>query len=152
MTRSAYLGAAGWNQPSWVGPLYPEDMPEDWRLAYYGTQYSCLWLAQEVWMQLDADTLSTWLGEVADGFRFLLQGRQEDIERHFPGVAATGKDGPWLIAMADEGIIRFDAQTDLAELTMRIRTSSGEPIYLISIDGHLEKMSEVATLLELLAL
>ncbi len=33
------IGAADWRYPAWTGDFYPEDLPEDWRLGYYGNEF-----------------------------------------------------------------------------------------------------------------
>lgn len=33
------IGACDWRYPQWSGGFYPDDLPEDWRLAYYGNEF-----------------------------------------------------------------------------------------------------------------
>ncbi len=150
MTGRVYLGACDWRHPAWCGSFYPDDMPEEWHLAFYSTQYSCVWLSRATWHA--ARDFEDWLGEVGAGFRFLLEGSRQDAADVQEGLVG-GEAGPLLVADEDAGIIWFDVDTDLSELTACIKASPvSEPVYLISRDANLDSMGQVALLLELLGL
>lgn len=41
------VGTVGWCRPAWCPAYYPEDLPTDWRLAYYANDANCVWLETE---------------------------------------------------------------------------------------------------------
>jgi uncharacterized protein YecE (DUF72 family) len=54
------VGASGWQHPAWRGAFYPADLPDDWQLSYYSTQFQArvvlatpAWEAAHLWW-LDA--------------------------------------------------------------------------------------------------
>lgn len=152
MTKSAYLGACDWRHSEWLGPFYPDDMPEDWQLAFYYTQFSCVWMSSESWLAVSASERQGWLAEVGASFRLLVESRDIDLDA-LSREASVLDDGPLLIPDADAVIIWFDKHTDLNDLTQRIKTAIGiEPVYLISRDADLDKLSQVSMLLELLGM
>lgn len=146
-----YLGAADWLFPHWLGAFYPEDMPEAWRMAYYGTQFSCLWLPRGVWRQLPRETVAGWLSDTPPGFRFIL----ETDGPATPGEAAAQAAFPEHLRtrcrMDDPGLFWFDRGVDLRALAewLRRRVPEGDA-YLLSTDGDLTTLERVATLLGLL--
>jgi uncharacterized protein YecE (DUF72 family) len=150
MTRVALLGAKDWRHPEWSGQFYPEDMPEDWRLAFYATQFSCVWLSHEAWRDAQATDVADWIGEVPPGFLFLLDCPDLDTDRLDTLIdAAQGH----AIAMtnSDRRIIWFNAGTDLSILAEQLKART-PPVYLISQDADLEKIEQVSTLLDLLGM
>ena len=67
------IGARGWEHPQWLGTLYPEDLPEEWRLGYYANEFSTVLVPAEAWRGLDCAELTEWAEEVEEGFRFVLE-------------------------------------------------------------------------------
>lgn len=132
-----------------MGEFYPQDMPVEWWLTFYQTQFSCVWLSREAWQGLSTDAWYILLEDVRADFRFLLEGTLDEIHlRH-----ASLRDDVRVIADVDARIIRFDMQTSLDTLTPRLRDRhENGAIYLVSHDARMEKLHEVATLLELLGM
>jgi hypothetical protein len=152
MTRTIHFGAGDWRHPEWAGSFYPEDMPEEWRLAYYNTQFSCVWLARQVWQTATPDDVAGWTRDVGKNFKFLLEANTHDIAR-FEALSKVVNSDALVIADADLGIIWFDAQTELGDLTSRLRTTpESVPVYLVSRDANLDTLTQVSILLELLGL
>lgn len=124
---TVYLGMRDWRHPDWVGPFYPPDMPEDWQLAYYAGQFSCVWLEEAV----EGAVPDAWREEVPAGFRFLT-------------AAAPPEPGR---------VLWFDKDADLREITARVNAAVQDPpLYLISRDNDLAGVERVRTLLGLLGL
>jgi len=67
-----YLGAVGWRQEAWRGGFYPEDLPEDWQLSFYNTQFRCVYLPAEYWRNASDEEVANWLQDTREGFRFVL--------------------------------------------------------------------------------
>lgn len=47
--ESLQVGVKNWDRKAWVGNFYPQDMPEEWRLDYYSSQFGCVLLGEETW-------------------------------------------------------------------------------------------------------
>ncbi len=137
------LGAIGWDQPAWSSHFYPADMPTDWHLTFYNTQFACVFLPEETWRQADTAAHATWAADTHEEFMFLLEGaRPEEL----PGELAGRVRG---VDRNDPALIWFDRETPLKALAARI-TQSEAPCYLLSADGDLGQVERVRTLLELL--
>ncbi len=65
------IGARGWSHPGWQSNFYPEDLPEDWRLAYYANIFSMVVIPEPVWAQLS--DIAALRDECADEFRFVVE-------------------------------------------------------------------------------
>ncbi len=52
-TYKVLIGARGWLHPGWQGSFYPDDLPQDWRLAYYANEFSMLVMREQEWAQID---------------------------------------------------------------------------------------------------
>lgn len=71
--RRVLFGMRGWNHPSWIQGYYPEDLPADWRPAYYANDCNCVLLSPSDWRQLgetDADEL---IADIDPAFRFFFE-------------------------------------------------------------------------------
>lgn len=71
------VGAADWRHPRWVGDYYPEDLPPEWRLAFYANDFTGVLLAEARWRGAAEAAWAHWREEAPAGFRFLL-GMEED--------------------------------------------------------------------------
>lgn len=146
------LGTANWRVPDWLGSFYPSDMPAEWRLAYYNTQFSCVWLPYEAWARISPQIAQEWLNDTRSEFRFLLEAgdAETDHERKLleilaPRLGLHGRtDHP--------DLIWFDADVDLRVLSeaLRQRSASDGVTYLLSRDANLVTLNKVDTLLDLL--
>ncbi|HRH82242.1 MAG TPA: DUF72 domain-containing protein [Thiobacillaceae bacterium] len=144
-----YVGTRDWRHASWEGVFYPADMPADWRLAFYCTQFSCVWLAAEQWRGAAPDEVRAWLDEVPEGFLFLLEAAPGLAAENVPEVWAADRCRP--LGGDDVRIAWFDKGSDLRGLTERVRAAlPDEPIFLLSRDNDLGAVERVKTLLELL--
>lgn len=139
------LVCQGWEHASWVGPFYPADMPPDWRLAYFNTQFHGVLLPRAVWRALSDEQWQAWRNECHDQFDFLLEAE--------PGDALPSPGVTLLSPESDKRVLWFDRATDLKVLGAQLRTKdAGAVIWLISRDADLGQIERVRTLLELLGL
>lgn len=152
MARIAYLGVYDWRHSEWAGRFYPEDLPEDWRWAYYVTQYSCIWLDRKAWEALDSSTMSLMAAECPEDFEILLQDDGVN-DGHLASLIEAAQGHARATANADACILRFGAETDLSQLSTELtRAAHRPPLYLLSMDADLTMLERVSTLLELLGL
>ncbi len=75
------VGAVGWDHPAWVTDYYPADLPEDWRLAYYGNEFRCVLVPAEAVDRAGVETVSRWCREVPEAFRFYFELEDAFTER-----------------------------------------------------------------------
>jgi hypothetical protein len=149
-----FLGVADWERPDWQAAFYPEELPEEWRIAYYANQFLCVWIGREVWSRLAPAEAERWLAETPDYFRFVLEAPDGDAGA---GGAIPEILRPRLgrICLADDPALAwFDAETDLGELSavLQARNLAEENFFLLSRDGNLVQIERVNNLLQLLGL
>jgi hypothetical protein len=60
--HSILIGACGWQYPQWDDSYYPEGLPEEWRLAYYGNEYPVVLIPAGYWAQ-GLRAIESWLQE-----------------------------------------------------------------------------------------
>lgn len=140
------LGSLGWSNPAWLALFYPADMPEEWRLTYFNTQFNCVFLERAFWRQASSAELAQWYADTHEKFLFLLEG-----ESPFP--PAELKEKAVMIQPDDARILWFARDTSLKDLAAALSGNSGvAPRFLISRDGDLGQLERVATLLEVMGL
>lgn len=124
------LGTRGWDHADWVSAFYPDDLPADWRLAYYANEHrAVLWPAthcMSVFPGMCIPALSVvemrqWAAELDAGFRFLFECVIDDSVV----ASATGTDN----AALDTAIGAFvDAiaplETHCAGIYLRLSAAS----------------------------
>ena len=141
MTADVYLGLAEWGDK--IPGLYPDELPEEWREAYYATRFSCVWLSKSTCDSLTNDVAEAWLADTPDSFRFEVESGSVIPE-------------PLRSRATDEGdaVLWFDAGTDLAALSteLRRRSEADANVYLFSRDNDLAQVEQVRTLIQLLGL
>ena len=147
MTSLITLGAAGWDRLEWADAFYPADMPEEWRLTYFNTQFGCVFLAAPLWRQAGDAAHAAWAADIHDQFIFLLEDAcPEEIPEPLRGHAVG-------LGRGDARLLWFDRGTDLKALAARLTQADADaPRYLLSGDGDLAQIERVRTLLELLGL
>ena len=67
------IGARDWEYEAWEGLFYPEDLPGEWRLAYYANEFRCVLVSADRLGQADPADVRGWLAEVPDDFAFLAE-------------------------------------------------------------------------------
>jgi hypothetical protein len=148
------LGASDWSLPHWQASFYPADMPEDWRLAYFNTQFSCVWLPHTVWSVISPSEAAGWLDDTRGEFRFVLEAGVPERPGERGLLAMLGPKLGRHCTADHPDLVWFDAGTDLRRLseTLRQRMASAGVTYLLSKDGNMAMVDRVGTLLELLGL
>lgn len=145
MTSSALVlvGAMNWNRPDWRGSFYPEDLPDDWMLSYYNTQFQAVYLPAVIWQAASDAIWAQWLGDTQDGFCFVLE----------PGDAgAVPPVSPRVLlatpAWTAAHVWWLDQAPDLRALAQRIaqQATTGSPLFVFSLTGDLVQLERANNL------
>ncbi|MGE5027404.1 MAG: hypothetical protein ACM3JK_02925 [Betaproteobacteria bacterium] len=154
----SYVASAGWEHPEWNGGFYPDDLPPEWRLAYYAHIYPGVYLSRAAWSDCDLQTLSGWVDDTPAHFRFVLEanpGGNDDADRARLQVLAP-RIGLVLESPGrqDGRVLWLEGEPDLKKLAKSLQelAASPGPIYLVSLDANLETMNRAAILLEVMGL
>ena len=141
------LGALGWSNPAWLDFFYPADMPEEWRLTYFNTQFGCVFLDAVTWQQASSEQRTQWNTDTHQEFVFLL----EDDSLSPPPLELAGK--ALTLRSDDARLVWFTRDTSLKDLAAVLSTHVDlTPRFLISQDGDLGQLDRVATLLEVMGM
>ena len=144
-----YLGAVGWEHEAWRGDLYPEDLPEDWRLSFYNTQFRCVYLPYEMWRKATDDEVASWLYETREGFRFVLEAPEGLNEDDALRARRFGERG---VLEGQIDIIWLKGEPDLRNLAQRMQkaSQSGVPLYVVLQEAALIHFRKINSLMEVL--
>lgn len=146
MRDQVLLGAVDWTRPEWTGGFYPGDMPEDWRLTYYNTQFDCVFLDRVRWTAAGPAQWRLWQEDTHEHFMFLLEG---DAREPPPAELA---DKALVLARDAPQLLWFDRGTDLKSLARDLMPPGTGRRFLVSRDGDLAQLERARTLLELLGI
>lgn len=141
------VGAVDWVHPAWQGRFYPEDLPEDWLLSYYNTQFQAVYLPVSIWGSASSETWAQWLNDTQPGFCFVLEPGPQLLPQ-----AASGRA---LLATPEwerEHVWWLDEAPDMRALAQRIirQAESGEALFVLSRSGNLVLLEQVLTLKQVL--
>jgi hypothetical protein len=67
------IAARGWQHEHWDNQYYPDDLPGDWQLAFYGNEFHAVVVPAASWMAASPQDVQQWLDDVDDEFRFYLE-------------------------------------------------------------------------------
>ena len=141
------VGAVCWDYPAWHGRFYPEDLPEDWLLSYYNTQFQAVYLPVSIWGAASSETWAQWLADTQPEFCFVLE----------PGLQAfpPPASGRALFATPEwerEHVWWLDEAPDMRALAQRIarQAETGQPLFVFSRSGNLALLEQVLTLKQVL--
>jgi hypothetical protein len=96
--RAVYIGACGWQYPQWNDSYYPEGLPQEWQLAYYGNEYPVVLIPASYWAQ-GRVAVAAWLEETESRPRFICEcqfasGQQDQVaELELIGMLGERVDG-----------------------------------------------------------
>lgn len=136
-------GAVNWAHPAWHGGFYPDDLPDDWLLPYYNTQFQAVYLPAKTWQGVSSATWEQWLEDTQPGFCFVLEPAQE--------AAAKPASERVLLATPEwtaAHVWWLDEAPDLRALAQRIaqQAATGEPLFVFSRSGDLALLRQVDAL------
>lgn len=111
------VGAWGWKHVSWEQDVfYPDDLPADWRLAYYSNEFDLVVIPASYWDETEEEN---WLDDVEDDFVFFIDwpvtGSEEIINRCRTFIDQAGRQiGSILL---DNQLLSDQSQNQLKWLT-----------------------------------
>lgn len=144
-----YSGSLGWVDGKGFDALYPTDLPETWRLAYYSTQFRCVYLPLDIWTKLTDSERSALPGEVPSGFRFVLESTGENGCENINKIKELSDK---YIAEYEVEVCWLEPEISIRELAgiMRDAVNAGRPLYLISREADWALLRRINDLIELL--
>lgn len=144
-----YFGTVGWRGKPSLQALYPPDLPEDWMLSFYNTQFRCVYLPYDVWVNADDAEVRSWLRDTRDDFRFVLENKtpanSEDPLR-------AGRFGDRGVLESSVDLVWVEPGCDLRRLASRMQDAieTGRALYVVSRDGDLTLMRQIGELITVL--
>ena len=66
------IGACGWQHRDWIGEFYPDDLPEEWQLGYYGNEFQVVLVPASYW-QAGPESFEQWLEESDESLRMVCE-------------------------------------------------------------------------------
>ena len=141
-----YSGTIGWEPDSFPSGFYPEDLPEDWRLSFYNTQFRCVYLPFHVWHKATAEMVNTWLNECDAEFCFVLglpEAGNTGIDERVKQFGRRGR-------LEDRANLAWvTSQTSLRELASRIAEAAKnhQELFIIAPWGQLTQLRQVSELM-----
>lgn len=72
MSAAIAVAAVGWDHPGWCDRFYPDDLPPEWRLTYYGNEFLQVLVPADRWWGVQAPW-EQWREDVDPSFRFVLE-------------------------------------------------------------------------------
>lgn len=70
--RTLTFGAVGWNAPQLVDALYPEDVPQAWRLPCYASHFDTVLVPEADWRGVTPEEAVGWIDGLPSQFWFYL--------------------------------------------------------------------------------
>jgi uncharacterized protein YecE (DUF72 family) len=70
-------GTSGFSYKEWKGAFYPQDLPADRMLAYYGERFRACEINNTFYRMPDPEMLRGWASEVPPSFRFVLKASRQ---------------------------------------------------------------------------
>lgn len=67
------VAARGWKHAGWQDNFYPDDLPEDWRLAYYSNEFRAVVIPAQQWLVAEIDAIESWREDTHKDFNFYLE-------------------------------------------------------------------------------
>jgi len=124
--RAVLIGACGWQYPQWDESYYPEGLPEEWRLAYYGNEYPVVLIPVAYWSQGRA-AIDNWLEETENRPGFICEWTFD------PGQPAQDEREELIAALGNrvEGIlVLLNAAPDQTQTAMIAKLAKSYPVCL----------------------
>jgi hypothetical protein len=165
------IAPRGWDHAAWVGSFYPEDLPPEWRLAYFSNEFRAVVVPAKTWWDAEPAALAHWLEEVGTRMRFYLELPERPVTAamirranllgvQFGGMVTTvgGEVHPIPVGHDDDcqglHLVRWGGG-DLRDLRKMLETLPSEQPSLLIIEGDppslglLRAVNELVSLLQI---
>lgn len=112
MTEELMVGTIGWDHDEWVGGFYPDDLPDDWRFAYYSNDYRAVLATADHMRPENIAQIVEWAEDCDDAFRFVIEIPQSFVTdsnteslQHFVNalVPLASRIGGFLLSVGNAG-------------------------------------------------
>ena len=150
---SIYVGAADWRHAHWRNAFYPEELPEEWMLSFYNSQFRCTYLPFLQWENNLASVAKSWLADTQPNFRFILEPPDLMNEHTVHFLEAMGNRALLdRVDLASSQILWFPPEPDLRLLGREIQLAidQGRTLYLLNREAHLPALEKVRSLVEVM--
>lgn len=140
------LGAENWKHAAWRGSFYPNDLPDEWLLSYYNTQFKAVFLPSATARLVTPQDWLNWLNDTLEDFVFIVE-EAAALQAPMSGRVQVASPA-WLT----EHVWWLDDDPDLRTLAKRIaeHAATGVALFVISRRGDLEALRKVETLREVM--
>jgi uncharacterized protein YecE (DUF72 family) len=148
-----YLGCHGWRHAEWQTSFYPDDLPEDWQLSYYNSQFRCVYLSSASWMDRTSLDAESWLADTHDNFRFVLEVPNALDHQSKQFLEAMDKRAMQVNAdQTNSQLFWFPPEPDLRSLKYEIQSAvdQGRDLYLLNREAHLPSLEKVRSLVDVM--
>ncbi|MDH5627708.1 MAG: DUF72 domain-containing protein [Candidatus Krumholzibacteria bacterium] len=95
-----YAGTSGYSYKEWKGYFYPEKMPNDEMLAFYGSKLPSVEINNTFYRLPKREQLATWAGQVPANFRFAVKASQKIS--HMKRLKNAGEETDYLMDAVGE--------------------------------------------------
>lgn len=93
-----YVGTSGYNYKEWKGPFYPEKMPDDEMLVFYGERFRSVEINNSFYRVPKPEVVRGWAERVPESFRFALKATQRIT--HFKRLKDVGGEVEYFVGVA----------------------------------------------------
>ena len=119
-----WVGTSGFSYKAWKGSFYPEDLPNDGMLAYYGERLNAVEINNTFYRMPSRKMLTDWAGKVPDDFSFVLKATRKIT--HFKRLKDTQEELGYLVDVSSElggrlGPMLFQLPPNLKSDVARLR-------------------------------
>jgi hypothetical protein len=125
-----FIASLGWNHAGWCGSFYPDDLPPEWRLAYYANEFRAVVVPAALWHGADAGTAAQWAADTAEGFHFLLEASATAPSAAL--VQALGDRYAGLVGPGGRAVARWEGGADARALRGLIEGLPADGVLLVA--------------------
>ena len=147
------VGAQGWKHAHWQSHFYPDDLPEDWQLSFYNSQFRCVYLSKSAWRGRSIADAELWLKDTHSNFRFIFE-RPDGVTQQTSAILKAMAGRAFVDDANDSGreLLWFPPEPDLRVLGRRIEEAvrQGNTLYLLNREAHLPSLERVRSLVEVM--
>jgi hypothetical protein len=137
MTEPVLIGTYGWDVDQWVGSFYPEELPDDWRLAYYSSLLPAVLVPAETSRRMNPELAQQWCADTDEKFQFIVELSWLDCN----ALSASKTLSPYLQAFTDLGprlagyyLVLSEPEAPLNAL-LQLHANLSAPLCVVLPDG-----------------